>query len=164
MQLTAQTSIKSAKINFTIQNAGLEVEGSFSGLNGTLVFDPENFRAGSVSLLVPVSSIKTGIALRDSHLKKPEYFDEKKWPTIQLNSKFFGKSAEGFKGYFTLTIKGVTKDVTIPFTVEENDGIQKFSAIFEVNRLDYGVGSKSLVMGNTVKVKVIIEVNNKSKE
>ena len=150
--------IVSSKIEFSIQNAGLTVLGNFSGLSGDFGFNPEKFAASFVSLSIPANSIKTGISMRDSHLKKQEYFNVTMFPDIKLKSKFFGKQGKEFKGYFALTLKGVTKDISFPFTVKVENGRRIYEGSFVLNRLDYGIGGKSLVMGNEVIVKFNIVV------
>jgi polyisoprenoid-binding protein YceI len=72
---------------------------------------------------------------------------------INIKSDFFGKDGQNFKGYFKLTIKGITKDITIPFIFDNN--IMKGE--FTIDRRDFKVGGNSMVMGD--KVTISIQVN-----
>lgn len=106
--------VKSAKISFQIKNAGINVEGSFSGLNAIIVFDDKNPQTSSIEASIDANTIQTGITMRDNHLRKEEYFRVTKYPRILISTTKIEKSGTGYKGYFKLNIKGVTKDVTIP--------------------------------------------------
>lgn len=146
------TTLAKAEISFSIQNAGVTVNGTLGAPSGTIALNPEKIQTSSLELSVQAASIKTGISMRDAHLKKKEYFGVTDFPAIILKSKFFGKQGDIFKGYFLLTLKGITKDVTIPFTLKPEGDKMLAEGSFIINRLDFGVGSKSLVMGNEVKV------------
>ena len=54
-----------------------------------------------------------------------------------------------------LTIKGKTKQITIPITVEISEASRKITSKFQINRRDFGVGGRSLVLSNTVKISVV---------
>ena len=153
------TSIVKSEIKFSIQNAGLTVNGNLGPASGLIELNPEKIAASNLELNVSAASINTGISMRDTHLKKKDYFDVAAFPNIFLKSKFFGKQGDVFKGYFLLSLKGVTKDVTIPFTLSKEGELTVAEGSFMINRLDYGVGSKSLVMGNEVRISVKVYLN-----
>lgn len=157
--------ILESSVRFEIKNAGITVEGKLSGLKGSISFDPEKYASAKVAVQVPVSSIKTGIALRDKHLKQKEYFDESTFPEIAMSSKFFGKGTkEGeFRAYLTLTLKGKTGDITLPFTCTKELNGYRIKGQFTINRLDYGVGEKSAIMGNEVIVFIDLLLSDSSK-
>src|SRR6478609_1115178 len=79
----------SSVISFKIKNAGIWVDGSFSGLTGTVLFDPEHLSHSSIEASVNAASINTGIELRNNHLKKEEYFNVEKFPRISMKSTSF---------------------------------------------------------------------------
>jgi len=151
----AQTNLKviSSNIGFKIKNAGLNVSGTIGDLESEIFFSPEFYKTSSIKASVGVNSINTGIASRDTHLKKEEYFEAKKFPKISIVSSFFGKEGNKYIGYFKLTIKGITRDITIPFEFENN--IMK--AEFSIDRRDFKVGGKSLLLGD--KVMISIQLN-----
>lgn len=151
----AQTPLKivSSFITFKIKNAGLNVTGSFKGFEGEIKFSPDAIKTSSIKASVDANTINTGIGARDKHLKKSEYFDTDNFPKISIVSSFFGKDGNKFNGYFKLSLKGITKDVTIPFTFENN--IMKGE--FVVDRRDYKIGGNSLMLGD--KVTVSIQIN-----
>ncbi len=154
----AQNKLISSKVTFKIENAGLTVNGSFSGLSTNINFNPEKYATAKIEGTLPVATIKTGNSIRDNHLQKKEYFDAVAYPEIQMVSKFFGKSGNDYKGYFLLTMKGITKDVVIPFTAVNKDENLVLTANFELNRQDFKVGGNSLILDDKVFIIIVLEI------
>lgn len=130
-------------VNFTIVNFGLDVHGSFEGLKGTILFDPNNLDGSSINASVDVSTVNTKNGKRDEHLQKEEYFNAAAHPTIVVKTTKIAKSETGYIAQASITIKGITKSMAISFTFDEKDGKAAFKAKFTVNRYDFGVGSDS---------------------
>jgi polyisoprenoid-binding protein YceI len=150
-----------SEVNFEIKNAGLLVKGNFGELKGFIRFDPNNFKGSKIRVFVKATSISTAIEARDKHLKKKEYFDIESFPEIVLESKFFGSSEKGYKGYFLLTMKGVSKDIVIPFTYIDKGDFVEMNGEFNLNRLDFGIGEKSFIMADNVKVIIKLKLKEK---
>ena len=143
------------QITFRIANAGFDVEGSLKVNEGKIDFDADNLPGSRVRVSADPSSIQTGIAIRDNHLKRSDYLDATKYPLILLESKEFVKTGKNsFTGKFNLTIKSVTREVFIHFTRKKNGGTTHYSGAFEVNRLDFYIGEESLTLDNTIRVSV----------
>jgi polyisoprenoid-binding protein YceI len=157
----AQTTWKpnKASVSFTIRNAGFNVDGSFGGFAGTLLFDPATPEKSKLSASVETVSINTGNGTRDGHLRKPEYFDVAAHPRITLTSvSIEKKGANEYSGVFDLTLKGITRRVTIPFTFTQTGKTGQFTGNFTINRLDYKVGKSNFLMSDEVKLKLNIPV------
>ncbi len=139
-------------VDFKIKNAGFTVNGSFKGLSATLKFD-EGGANDYIEATIDATTVDTNNGGRDKHLRKADFFDVQKHPTIKLKSVSFTKISAGkFKGSFKLTMKGITKTVEIPFTFNKGT----FEGEVKLNRLDYGVGESSWVMSNDVTIHVKI--------
>ncbi|MET0371494.1 MAG: YceI family protein [Sphingobium sp.] len=127
---------------------------------GTLTLDPKAPAAAKVSVEVPIANLKTGIPALDEHLMKPEFFDSAKFPTATFVST--GVKAEGTGAEITgnLTIKGITKPVTLDAEFygagtmrgKENVG---FIATGSIKRSDFGMGMAVPVVGDAVELKII---------
>ena len=160
--LSAQTTWQvqpTSAITFKIKNAGLNVKGSLGELKASIKFSPDKLSASTMQASVQVKTIDTGIKARDKHLKKPDYFDVEKHPQITMKSKRFARSKSGdFIGYFMLSIKGVEKEIKIPFKFSEKEEISYLEGSFKINRRDFGVGSGSLILSNQVEVQLKIAV------
>jgi len=155
--ILAQT-IKDAEITFKIKNAGLTVNGSLGNFEGKINFDPTDLQESKIEASVDVSTIETGIGMRDKHLKKDDYFDAEKFPKIIMESvSFSSKDNSAYEGKFKLTIKGHTEEIDFPFTLKNEGDINTFEGTFEIDRRDYGVGGNSFLLSDDVKV--FIKVN-----
>lgn len=143
-------------VRFFIKNFGSEVEGSFTGLAGTIDFQPENLSASSLNVSIKASTIETGINMRNRHLKGEKYFDTDNFPQITIQSTGFKLNGNPNSYLMTakLTIKGVTKTFSMPFTARnEKDGVL-FEGSFTVNRRDFGVGAGSISLADQVRIQL----------
>lgn len=146
-----------AEIKFNIVNAGFDVDGTIAIRNLEMKFDPGNLATSFIYASADPSSIQTGIGIRDKHLKRSDYFHVTKYPEISIRSKTFKKTGRHkFAGKFDLTIKGITKTVTIPFAMTRENGKIKYEGAFEINRLEYSIGEPSITVDDKVKVFVTV--------
>ncbi len=143
-------------ITFKIKNAGITTNGSFKGFSGQLLFDENRPENSSFSASVLVSTISTGIELRDEHLKGEKYFDAEKYKTIEVKSTKIYRSKQGFEGSFNVTIKGKTLPVVIPFTFTKNNEGAIFEGSFTINRRDFDIGGSSLTLSDNADVTIIV--------
>lgn len=163
LSVVAQPNWKTTKaaVTFKIRNAGLNVDGTFGGFSGQLVFDPATPEKAQLSASVDATTLETGINLRNNHLKKPDYFDVAAHPRISLKStKIEKKGGNAYLGTFALTLKGTTRTVMIPFTVAQSGMMAQFSGEFVINRRDYEVGGRSLLLSDDVKINLSIQAQS----
>ncbi len=93
------------------------VKGAFSGITGVLKLDEANPTNSSVEATIPVSTLSTGDAQRDGHLKSPDFLDAEKFPTFTFKSTEVERSGAGEHAVVgELTLHGVTR--TVSFAVE----------------------------------------------
>ncbi|MEO8713059.1 MAG: YceI family protein [Parafilimonas sp.] len=143
-----------SEIKFIIKNFGLNVSGSFNGLNGSIIFNASNLSASSFNVSVDVNTINTGIDMRDSHLKKEDYFDAEKYSTIRFVSTSITGNQNGYAINGNLTIKGTTRAVSFPFTVQNQDNGLLFTGSLSINRKDFNVGGSSAVLSNNAEIQL----------
>lgn len=151
--------IDSTRVIFHISNAGLDVEGSIAGIIGDIKFSKNKLSKSSFIATAKPETIQTGIKLRDKHLKKADYFDAENYPTIKITSKQITKSKDGFEAICTITLKGQTRDLVIPFTFKETNNNAEFKGSFSLNRLDFGLGEKSIILSEKVEIDIWISAN-----
>ncbi len=152
--ITAFTLIQDERANssitFRIVNAGIDVNGTLKGINSEIKFIPEELNTSYINATAQVSTINTGIPIRDTHLKRSDYFDAVKYPLIQLRSKQIQKKGRNqFKGIFELTIKNITKEITIPISLKQNNTQTGWKS-FSINRLDFQLGEESSILDSHV--------------
>ncbi len=143
-----------SKVKFLIKNFGIATGGTFEGLQGSIQFDPNNLSSAVFDVSVDAASIDTDISSRDNHLRRSEYFDVKTHPHIVFKSIKVSRSnnAEYLFMVGSITIKGITKEVSFPFKAIQKEGGYKFEGDFKLNRRDFGVGGKSLSLGDDLSV------------
>lgn len=148
-----------ASIEFSLKNAGSTVDGTLEGFEGELDFDPDNPEASTIRASVDVSTIETGINLRDKHLKVKGYFWSEKYPEITMISREIVKKNDGtFLGRFDLNIKGTTQRVEVPFTYTKLGNTAQYMGSFRIDRMDFNVGNKSLFIDREVMIKIEVKV------
>lgn len=155
----AAQTIDSSKsgVKFEIGNMGVKkVKGTFSGMKGTIDFNPQNPAAAHFDVCIDASTVNTENEKRDNHLRNKDFFETDKYPEICFKSKEVTKTAEGYSVAGKLTAHGVTNDVTIPFTFNNN----VFEGKFVLKRLDYkiGEGTNTFMVGNEVEVTITCAV------
>ncbi len=144
------------------------VSGKFKALKGTLLLDESRLSRSKIDVEFDVASISTDNDQRDGHLRSPDFFDVKKHPKARFVSKRVSKSGRGWKIQGNLTIKGVTRPITLKVgevspEVKGPYGYMRkgFSATAELDRRDFGLTwSKTLETGGLVvghKIKIAIE-------
>lgn len=150
------------------------VVGQFNDFDANLQFDGTDLAAGSVEANITVGSINTENERRDNHLKSPDFLDAVEHPTITFKSKtIIPGEGKKFKMVGDLTIRGVTKEVTLDCEFHgtiDAMGTTKagFSAQTKINRQDYGVSwSKTLdngglVAGNDVTITLELEFDKEA--
>jgi polyisoprenoid-binding protein YceI len=122
------------------------VRGGFSGVQGTVVYDPDDLNASSIDVTIDTKTLSTGDATRDTHVKSPDFLDVEKYPTITFKSKKITKDGDGLKITGDLTLHGVTKEVTLNVegpTEEQKDPWGNIrvgaSATTKIKRSDFGL-------------------------
>ncbi len=139
-------------VTFVIKNLGINTKGELGGLKGTIEWNEENPAESKIAVTVSVTTINTGIDKRDEHLKREEYFDAEHYPDIKIISTSITKSNNGYLLAAALTIKGISKNISIPFTAAKSAEGYAFSGKFTINRRDFGVGGNSVVLSDNVEI------------
>jgi polyisoprenoid-binding protein YceI len=160
-----------SEADFSIQHMGIStVHGSFRGLTGVIHLDPANLSKSGVEASIDVSTVDTGVAARDNHLKSPDFFDVAKFPTITFKSTGVSATGGGYDVAGELTLHGVTKPVVLhldplgkPQDVGKGILHRGFTATTTVNRRDFGLvwggnlASGDPMVGDIVKIELDIE-------
>lgn len=145
---------KKSKITFEVGNMKVNtVEGTFTGMNGTIHFNQEELTGSNFNVCIDAATVNTGSKKRDDHLRTADFFDVEKYPTICFTSKSIEKTAKGFITKGELTMHGITKMVEIPFTYSE----KTFTGELKVNRLEYKVGEETntFMVGDEIELVIL---------
>lgn len=158
-------------IGFGVKHMGLaNVYGRFTDYTGTINYDASDVTKSSVEFTAKAASIDTGVAPRDNHLRTADFFEVEKYPELSFKSTKIEKRGSGYVATGDFTLKGVTKQIQLPFTVngvikEQRGGGMRMGASIEttINRRDYGVNyggnlpNGSQMVSDEVKINLQIE-------
>ncbi len=188
-------SLEKSKLKDIAELVGAyEVDGSHSSVgfairhivtttNGSILVDSGlvSLKDGNVEkmfFILDTKTINTQSEGRDKHLKSVDFFDAEKFPTITFEAfnviKLSTDSMPGeyrYNGVGKLTIKGVTKDITVPFNYigkQEQDwkeygkfNIAGFEGRVVIKRSDFGIGEAGGALGDEVTINFTIEALQK---
>ncbi|NJB70495.1 polyisoprenoid-binding protein YceI [Saonia flava] len=153
-----------SEVTFKVKHMMISsVSGHFTKYNGSVETNGSDFKDSTIKVEIDVDSISTKNEDRDNHLKSDDFFNAESFPTISFSSKSFN----GSKLVGDLTIRDVTKEITlnVDFNGIATDPYGQTKAGMEVtgeiNRKDYGLSWSAVTeAGNVVvsdKVKLIVE-------
>lgn len=147
-----------------------KVEGRFKEVSAKVSLDDADLTKSEVSVDINAASIDTWDAKRDDHLKGPDFFDVKKFPKLTFKSTKLVKAGAGYKLTGNLTIRDVTKPVTLDATLSApvktpwGNHARAVTVTGKVNRGDFGLKWNKLldaggvVVGEEVTLNISAEV------
>jgi polyisoprenoid-binding protein YceI len=159
-----------SSVNFEIRNLGVShVHGSFGNVRGTVMLDDKDITKSSVVATIDTTTVSTGVASRDTHLRAADFFDVEKNPAMAFKSTAVVKAAGKMQLIGDLTINGVTRSVTLeldgptPPQASQGKMVSGFSASGKISRKEFNFGQKYTppVMGDDVKFTVNVEIDKK---
>jgi polyisoprenoid-binding protein YceI len=157
-------------VGFSVRHMVISnVKGDFTDFKGTITFDKNDVTKSSASVTINAASINTNNNTRDDHLRSADFFDVAQFPEIAFTSTSVEKSGDGFVLHGILTMRGIKKEVAIPFqmlgTAKGPQGETRigFEGQTTINRKDFGVSwnktldGGGLVVGDDVRIDLQIE-------
>lgn len=152
-----------SSILFRVKHLGVSYAyGRFNDFSGTVVVDADAAKC-SVEIVAKTESVDSNDAKRDQHLKSPDFFNVKQFPALSFKSTKVAISGEKYEVTGDLTMKGVTKPLTV---VLDRVGSGKdpwggyrtgFEGTFTVKRSDFGMNYMPDGIGDEVKILISIE-------
>lgn len=150
-----------------------KTSGQFDDYDGTIKFDPNDLASSKIEVTIQSATINTHMEKRDEHLKGPDFLDVAKFPTITFVTKSIAKEGDAYQLTGDLTIKGVTKEITVPAEISGpvnspmGGVVIGIESSFKINRQDYGVSwnkamdNGGFVVSDEINVNVGIEAQKK---
>lgn len=134
-------------IGFRVKHLGLvDVPGYFRDFKGAVDFNAADPAKSTVTFSAKMTSVDTGVAARDNHLRTADFFEVEKFPEMTFNSTKVEMKNKQWLVTGDLTMKGVTKSVTFPFSIagfvpDQRSGGTRMGVVAEtsINRRDFGV-------------------------
>lgn len=152
-----------------------KTKGKFTDYTGVVEMDPDAKEFKTIEAVIQTASVTTDHQKRDDHLRSPDFFDVKNFPTMTYTMKSYQKTGDGYTAIGDLTLRGVTKEITLTGTF---NGVTQdpwgntragFSAEGKLNRQDFGMkfskllDNGGLVVGDEVTITLEIEVIQEKK-
>lgn len=148
-----------SRIGFAVRHAMVsKVRGSFTEFAGQGLIDDDNLADSHLSLTIEAASVTTGNDDRDAHLRTNDFFDMEQYPQLTFASTAFEKVGVDYRVTGDLTLKGVTKPVTVDFaylgSAVDPYGNQRiaFEGKATIKRSDWGVNWNSALEAGGVLV------------
>ena len=160
---------------FRIRHFVSKVEGRFKDFDGTIWIDRQSPSNSKVELTIQAASIDTSAEGRDKDLRSETFFDVARSPTITFKStKIEPKGKDAYEVTGELTMRGVTKTITVPvkhggfLKVKGRSGMGEktgFEINFPLNRKDFGIvwnrplDTGGFMLSDDVEINVQVEAN-----
>jgi polyisoprenoid-binding protein YceI len=150
--------------NFTVSHLGFStMHGRFNKTSGSMSMDRAK-GTGSVEVVIDVASVDTGMEKRNKHLRSPDFFNAAEFPEMTYKSTKVTFQGDGAKVEGNLTMKGVTKPVTLdvksincgvhPFSKKDVCG---FDATAQIKRSDFGINYGLPAIGDVINITLEME-------
>ena len=156
-------------VGFIAMQSGAPVKGVFESVEAEIIFQEDALDQSRVAVTIDIASVNSENKERDDAIRASGLFDVAKWPTARFEAQgFTHKGGNDYEAAGKLTLRDVTRDVVLPFTLEivphpDNADARLASAKGElpVKRLDYGVGqglwSDTSIVGDEVVIFIDIK-------
>ena len=133
-----------SSLQYSFVQAGAQNKGTFTKYSTTLDFAPDNLAASKLDVVIDMTSLDTGDKDRDDTLRSPDLFSIAKFPQARFTSAQIVKTADGYDAVGKLTLRGVSRDTHVPFTLrtatEQGKAVSYLAGKTTIKRLDFGVG------------------------
>ncbi|RZA01707.1 MAG: polyisoprenoid-binding protein [Sphingobacteriaceae bacterium] len=159
-----------SEVQFKVKHLVIStVTGAFKSFEGSLETDSEDFQNAKVNITLDVNSIDTNQEQRDGHLKSGEFFDAEKYPKISFTSTSLTKDGDDYILIGDLTIKDVTKPVSLDVEYGGSAGDfygntkAGFDVTGKINRKEFGLTwdgiteAGAIVVGEDIKLHASVQ-------
>jgi polyisoprenoid-binding protein YceI len=160
-----------SSLQFSVRHLVIaKVRGSFERWSGTIQVPDGDFSKAAVAVTIDASSIATGVADRDAHLKSPDFFNAAEYPELRfVGTRVQSRSGAEINVVGGLTIRGTTREVVL--RVEQHGQTKDpwgnvraaFTAKASIDRKDFGLTwnqvleTGGVMVGDRVDIEAEIE-------
>ncbi|MBL4854095.1 MAG: YceI family protein [Robiginitomaculum sp.] len=148
-----------SSIAFSGEQTGEKFTGSFANFDVQITFSPDDLAGAKIVAVIDLASVDAGDKDRNGALPGKEWFFVKKFPKARFEAtgfKHLGGNAYETTGQ--LTIRGVDKTITLPFTLDIEGGQAAMQGQISLNRRDYNIGTGMWKNEDWVKHNVNVQV------
>lgn len=157
---------RASSLSFSVAQVGSIVSGRFPTWTGEIVLDPSSLATARIDIRIDTRPVSTNNRDVDSLMKGPNFLDVQKFPEARFVSTSISGGGERYEARGKLTIRDVTRDAVLPFTLTIADesaqpGRVRATARGRIilKRLDYGVGQNEWAATGQVANEVTVDLN-----
>ena len=158
---------RASSLTFTATQTGAFVNGRFPAWSGTIVLDPAALAGASIDIGIQMPAMTAGNLDVGSLMKGANFLDVRKFPEARfVASTVVASGGDRYEARGKLTLRDVTRDVVLPFTLAIVDSPAQPGALratargkLVIKRLDYGIGQNEWAGTGQVANEVTIDLN-----
>jgi polyisoprenoid-binding protein YceI len=157
---------KASSLSFSVAQVGSIVSGRFPTWTGDIVLDPSSLGSSRIDIKIDTRPVSANNRDVDSLMKGPNFLDVQKFPEARFVATSISGSGERYEARGKLTIRDVTRDAVLPFTLTIADDPSQPGRVratargrIILKRLDYGVGQNEWAATGQVANEVTVDLN-----
>lgn len=157
---------KASALTFSVAQVGSMVSGRFPTWTGEIVLDPAALSGARIDIKIDTRPVSANNRDVDSLMKGPNFLDVQKFPEARFVATSISGSGDRYEARGKLTIRGVTRDAVLPFTLAITDDPSQPGRVratargrIILKRLDYGVGQNEWAATGQVANEVTVDLN-----
>ncbi len=140
--------------------SGRRSHGRFERFQAKIDFDPAKPEAGHAVVLIDLATARTGDVQRDEALPQKDWFDVKGANQARFEAtRFIDKGHGDYEAVGTLTIRGTSRPLTLPFHLTLEKGQARVAGHVGLVRTDFGVGQGPWASGQWVGLNVGVDID-----
>ncbi|MEJ0062391.1 MAG: YceI family protein [Alphaproteobacteria bacterium] len=148
-----------SKIVFAATQDDTRFFGGFNDFKLSIVFSPDDLEHSQIVAIIDTGSAFAGSKERDDALPGKDWFNVGQFPEATFATKRITQTGpDQYLAHATLTIRGIARDIDLPFSLAEQNGITQAKGSIMLNRADFGVGQGPWAGDSTVKFDVRVDI------
>lgn len=155
--ITYQSTNWKVKDGYSVKvfrNAQVQFPIYFKGLKAEILFDKDHPDKSTIDATIDATTVDTGVELMTVHAKEEGILYTDRYPVITFKSTSIRKTGNGYETTGNLTLKGITKSITFPFTFDNDTFAGKFSILAK----DFNINNENAVPSGEIKIELTIPV------
>ncbi len=161
-----EIDLRASKLTFTAIQVGSQVSGRLPSWTGSIVLDPSVLGASRIDIRIEMPPVSTNNRDVDSLMKGPNFLDVLKFREARFTAtQVTARGGDRYEAHGKLTIRNVTRDVVLPFSLAIVDDPAQPGRVratargrLGLKRLDFGVGQNEWASTGQVSNEVTVDI------
>ncbi len=147
-----------SRIGFSVEQHGKLVSGRITSWTGTIVLEPNDLANARIDIRMDMRSASAGTKDIDEVMLGSNFLDAAHAGEARFTSSSISRRGDDYAAQGKLTIRGVTRDVALPFSLKIQNGQASARGRLTLKRLDYGIGRNEWAATTYVADDVTIDI------